>query len=205
MNKKVIIIGAGGHAKSIAEIVIKSEDELIGFLDDNIAAGTEIIHANNLKVIGKVEDCLKYSDCEFIIAIGSNLTREAISKKYTLNYYTAIHPTSNIAVDVKIGEGSVIMAQTCINTNAQIGKHCIINTGSIVEHDNIISDFVHISPRATLAGTVNVGKYTQIGVGATIRNNINITENVLVGAGAVVVKDITEEGTYIGIPAKKRG
>lgn len=205
MNKKVIIIGAGGHAKSIAEIILKSGDEIVGFLDDNIPLETEIIHTNNLKVIGKIEDCLKYSDCEFVIAIGCNKTRENIVNKYSLNYYTAIHPTANIAVDVKIGEGSVIMAQSCINTNAQIGKHCIINTGAIVEHDNIISDYVHISPRAILAGTVNVDKYTQIGVGATIRNNIEIAQNVLVGAGAVVVKNITEEGTYIGVPAKKRG
>lgn len=205
MNKNVIIIGAGGHAKSIADIIIKSGDNLIGFLDDNIPVNTEIIQNTKSKVIGKVEDIYKLNQYEFIIGIGSNVTREIIANKYKINYYTAIHPNSNIALDVEIGEGTAIMANVCINTNAKVGKHCIINTGAIVEHDNTLADFVHICPRAALAGTVDVGKYVQIGVGATIKNNINISEKVLVGAGAVVVKDICEEGTYIGVPAKKRG
>ena len=205
MNKNVIIIGAGGHAKSIADIIIKSGDNLIGFLDDNISIDTEIIHTTKTKVIGKTEDIYKYNDSEFVIGIGSNVIREVIADKYKVNYYTAIHPNSNIALDVQIGKGSVVMSNACINTNAKIGEHCIINTGAIVEHDNNLADFVHICPNVTLAGTVSVGKYTQIGVGATIRNNINISENVLVGAGAVVVKDICEEGIYIGVPAKKRG
>ena len=96
------------------------------------------------------------------------------------------------------------MANASINTSAKIGKHCIINTGAIIEHDNVIEDFAHISPGASLAGTVVIGTCTHIGVGATIKNNIEIANDVVVGAGAVVVKNIGESGVYIGVPAKKK-
>ena len=197
MNKNVIIMGAGGHSEVIADIIVKSQDNVLGFLDDNIPIDTVIIKEKNLKVLGKIEDSLrikgKNSDIEFIIGIGNNKTRKAIAENYPdLNYYTAIHPSSQIALDVKIEDGTVIMANTCINTSTIIGKHCIINTGAIIEHDNIIEDYVHISPNATLCGTVS-----------TIKNNINICSNCIIGAGAVVVKKIEERGTYVGVPAKK--
>lgn len=202
MNKKVVIIGAGGHAKSIAEIIIKSGDEIVGFLDDNKSIGTIIIESLDLKVIGKIDDCVKYNFVEFIIGIGSNEIREKIANKYNLKYYTAIHPSANIALDTQIGEGTVVMAGAIINTSAQIGKHCIINSGAIIEHDDTIENFVHISPGALLAGNVRIGMNTHIGIGATIKNDIIITSNTIVGAGAVVVKNIINSGVYIGVPAK---
>ena len=95
------------------------------------------------------------------------------------------------------------MANAVINPYASIGKHCIINTGAIVEHDNDLEDYVHISPNATLAGTVCIGRKTHIGVGACVKNNITIAGNVVVGAGAAVVKDITDAGVYVGVPARR--
>lgn len=205
MHKKVVIIGAGGHAKVIADIIEKSGDEIIGFLDDKIEKNTIII--KDYKVIGDLNNrftlAIANSDYEFITAIGDNKKREEISKSPNLKFYTAIHPSAQIGLDVKIEEGTAIMANVCINSSARIGKHCIINTGAIIEHDNIIENYVHISPNATLGGTVKVGKLTHIGIGATVKNNVTICKNCIVGAGAVVVKNIEEEGTYVGMPAKK--
>ena len=209
MNKEVFIIGAGGHAKVIANVINKSGDIVKGFLDDNIEIETVIIKEKKYKVIGTFEDIvhlqLKYPNSEFIIGIGNNELRKKIAEKYDeiLNFYTAIDPNSQIALDVEIGKGSVILANACINTSAKIGKHCIINTAAIIEHDNILEDYVHVSPNATLSGTVNVGKMTHIGSGAVIRNNINICNNCIIGAGAVVVKDIEEPVVYAGVPARK--
>lgn len=205
MNKKVVIIGAGGHAKVIADIVIKSQDILLGFLDDNVEVGKKIIC--NYEILGKIEECLQLKEqenIEFVIAIGNNDIRKQISNKYKLKYYTAIHPTAQIGLDVKIQEGTQVMANACINSSAKIGKHSIINTGAIIEHDNIIKDYVHISPNVSLGGTVKVGKNTHIGIGATVKNNIEICNNCIIGAGAVVVKNIVEAGSYVGIPARKR-
>ncbi len=204
MRKKVVIIGAGGHAKVIADIIEKSGDEIVGFLDDNKKKGTNII--KEYKVLGDFNNrfplAIANSDYEFIIAIGDNKKREEISHSPNLKFYTAIHPSAQIGLDVEIKEGTVVMANSCINSSAKIGKHCIINTGAIIEHDNIIEDFVHISPNVALGGTVKIGKNTHVGIGSTIKNNITICENCKIGAGAVVVKDIEKEGTYIGVPAK---
>ena len=199
MNK-VIILGAGGHAKVIADIVIKSGDCLVGFLDDNPDLPQKIMGFPNL---GCISNITKFdNDIQYVIGIGDNEIRKKMSQKFSVSWYTAIHPKATIAFDVKIGEGSVVMANAAINISSIIGKHCIINTGSVIEHDNYIGDYVHISPNATLSGTVSVGDMTHIGVGATISNNISICNNVILGAGCTVVKNITKSGIYIGIPAK---
>ena len=200
MLEKVIILGAGGHAKVIADIVIKRGDILVGFLDD-FTTNKEVI---GYPVLGKISDLYDFKNkTEFIIGIGNNSIRRDIAEKYEVKWYTAIHPISAIAIDVNISEGAVIMANAVINTSAKLGKHCIINTGAIVEHDDVIADYVHLSPQSVLGGNVTIGERTHIGIGAVVRNGINITSDCVIGAGTVVVKDITEKGTYIGIPATR--
>ena len=199
--KKVVIIGASGHAKVIADIVIKSGDELVGFLDDNTELPDMII---GYPYLGIIDNFHAYADsCYFIIGIGNNLIRKSISERLDVNWYTAIHPSAQIAIDTKIGEGTTVMANATINTSADIGRHCIVNTGAVIEHDNRIGDYVHISPNASLCGTVSVGELTHIGAGVTVKNNTTICDNAVVGAGGVVVKDIFEKGTYVGVPVKR--
>lgn len=207
MNKNVVIIGASGHGKVIADIIIKSGDNVIGFLDDNINLKNKKVFLDK-NVIGLVSDCEaiqeKNQEYFFVVGIGNNYIRKEIFEKYNLNYYTAIHPSAIISNQVKIGKGTVIMANAVINANAFIGENCIINTGSIIEHDNKIENNVHISPNATLCGTVTIGELTHIGAGATIKNNTKICSECVIGVGAVVVKDITSSGTYVGVPVKNK-
>ena len=208
MKKEVVIIGAGGHAKVIADIIYKSGDIVLGFLDDNKELGSNIIKEPKLSVIGTINDIHKIqqknNSINFIIGIGDNKTRRTIAEKYNdINYYTAIHPTAQIGIDIEIEKGTTIMANTCINTSSKIGKHCIINTGSIIEHDNKIGDYVHISPNATLCGTVEIGENTHVGAGTTIKNNIKICDNTIIGCGTIIIRDIWEKGTYVGIPSQK--
>lgn len=203
--KNVIVIGAGGHAKVIADIVIKSRDNLLGFLDDNKEKGTVIL--DEYVVLGAVENATEFDDGNtyFIIGIGDNHTRKKLTEKFNLKYYTAIHPTAVIGTDVKIGDGSCVMPNACINPGSVIGKACIINSSALIEHDNILGDFVHISPSATTCGDVKIGELTHVGARATIRNRITIASDIIIGMGATVVGDILEKGTYIGTPAKKMG
>ena len=202
MSKSVVIIGASGHGKVIADIIVNSDDKVLGFLDDSDdVQGKKII---GFPVLGKIADFDNYRDCEFVIAIGNPYIREKISNELPVKWYTAIHPTAVISsLDVEIGEGTVIMANAVVNPSARIGKHCIINTGAIVEHDNILEDYVHLSPNVTLAGIVKVGKSTHIGAGSCTKQVLNIASNCVIGAGSVIVKDITESGTYVGVPARK--
>ena len=203
MPKNVVIIGAGGHAKVIADIITKSNDTVIGFLDDNLDIQNKTIYLNKT-VLGTIKDIDKYKEYYFIIGIGNNNIRENIANSYDLKWYTAIHPNAIIANEVSIEEGSVVMAGSIINTGTKIGKHCIINTKSSLDHDNIIENYVHISPGATLAGTVHIKEKTWICAGATIINNITIAKNNIIGAGSVVIKDINEENsTYVGVPTRK--
>lgn len=200
MSKKLVIIGASGHGKVIADIALKTGYEVVGFLDDN-----ETVEENcGFPVLGKTKDIVKYKDqCKFVIAIGNNSIREKVAEQYNVQWATLIHPTAVLGINVQVGEGTVVMANAVINPCASIGKHCIINTGAIIEHDNDLEDYVHISPNATLAGTVCIGRKTHIGVGACVKNNITIAGNVVVGAGAAVVKDITDAGVYMGVPARR--
>ena len=199
MSKNVVILGAGGHAKVIADIIIKNGDKLIGFLDDN-KVGTVFL---DYSVIGKIDDTLNFpTDTYFIVGIGSNQIRKLFDNTYHLLWYKAIHPFTQIADDVFIDDGTTIMANAVINSSSVIGRHCIVNTGAIVEHDNILENYVHVSPNATLCGTVKVGELSHIGAGSTIINNIDICTNVIVGAGAVVVKDLPANCTAVGAPAR---
>lgn len=203
MQKEVIILGAGGHAKVIAESILKSGDEVLGFLDDNEEIQGKEIYLGR-KVIGKINEVVNYHDKYFLIGIGSNKVRKMFAEKYSnLKWYTAIHPSAIIASDVVIEEGTVIMPGAIINPGTVVGKHCIINTAVSLDHDNRINDYVHISPGSHLAGTVTVGESTWICAGVTVINNIHIGDNNIIGAGATVIRNIEESNvTYIGVPAK---
>ena len=203
--KSVIIIGASGHGKVVADIVQKSGDKVLGFMDDNLNLPDTFI---DFPILGTVNNYQNYIDkAEFVIAIGNAAVRENIADKLLgVSWYTAIHPTAVISeIDVEIGVGTVVMANAVINSGSKIGKHCIINSAAVVEHDNQISDYAHISVGAKLAGTVKIGKGTWIGIGASVSNNVSICEGCIIGAGAVVIRDIKKIGTYVGVPAEMIG
>lgn len=200
MNR-LIIIGAGGHGKVIADIAIKNGYTDIGFLDDHVKG-----ECMGFPVVGKSADAEKFNDSntDFIIGIGNNAVRKIIDGKYDINWATLIHPSARISVNVSVEKGTVVMAGAVINACAEVGRHCIVNSNSVVEHDNVIGNYVHISPGATLGGTVKVGESTHIGIGAAVKNNISICSQCVIGAGAVVVSDIDVCGTYMGVPARMK-
>ena len=202
--KELVIIGAGGHGRVIADIAQKlGVYKTISFLDDGDAKETM-----GLPIIGRSSDVEKYTNtADIFVAIGNSAVRgEFIERLLAMgaNVPTLIHPSAIIGACVEIGAGTAIMAGTVINPCSKLGKGCIVNTSSSIDHDCMIGDYVHIAVGAHLAGAVSVGKKTWIGAGATVRNNVDICSNCMIGAGAVVIKDITESGTYIGVPAKKK-
>ena len=198
MNR-LVIVGAGGHGKVIADNALKNGYSDINFVDDH-ATG----ECMGFPIVGTCVEIDRLNDgkTDFVIGIGSNEIRKRIAERYDVNWITLIHPSAQIAVNVSIGKGTVIMACAVINACTIIGEHCIINTGAIVEHDNQIGDYVHISPGAKLSGTVVVGARTWIGTGASVINNTDICEDVIVGVGAVVICDIRNKGTYVGLISK---
>ncbi|GIN69624.1 acetyltransferase [Bacillus sp. J14TS2] len=204
MKERLLIIGASGHGKVVSDIAMKMNKwQSIAFLDDD----EKIKSSMGLKVIGTSQNVSKYIDeYEIFVGIGNNCIRQKIYnllEEEGATIPTLIHPDAVVAQQVVVGEGTVIMPGAIINSCTKIGKGCILNTGSSIDHDNCVMDFVHISPGVHLAGNVNVGTRSWMGIGSIVSNNLSITNDCEIGAGAVVVKDITESGTYIGVPARR--
>lgn len=202
--KDLIIIGAGGHGRVIADIAQKlGSYETISFLDDGDSK-----ESMGLPIVGKTSDVEKYvNTADIFVAIGNSKVRgDFIERLLAMgaNVPTLIHPSAVIGACVEIDKGSVIMAGAVINPCTTIGKGVIVNTASSIDHDCRIEDYVHVAVGAHIAGSVIIGKHTWIGAGAVLKNALSICEKCMIGAGAVVVKDITKSGTYIGVPAKMK-
>lgn len=198
--KRLIIIGASGHGKVVADIAKKRGYADIVFLDNNemlsSCAGYPVIGPDTMTA---------ELDGDVFVAIGSSDVRKKLMERNSgRNFPVLIHSNAVIADDVIIGEGSVVMAGTVINSGARVGKGCIINTSSSVDHDCEMGNYVHVAVGAHLCGTVRIGDCTWIGAGATIRNNVNICGGCTIGAGAAVVNNIDESGTYVGVPARMK-
>ncbi len=199
--KKLIIIGASGHGKVAADIAVQNGYEEILFLDDNPATK----ECGGFPVVGTSRDSVRYTECDFIVGIGDARIRERIQEQLEsegLHIITLIHPSAVVADSAVIQSGTVVMAGVVINPGTKIGKSCIINTCSSVDHDCTVSDYVHVSVGAHIAGSVRIGKRTLVGAGATVINNVEIIEDCMIGAGAVVVKNIERKGIYKGVPAR---
>lgn len=204
MKEKLIIIGASGHGKVVADIALKMNKwKSIAFLDDD----ESIKSSMGIEVVGKSIEAFKYiQDFDIFIGVGNNEIREKIQEKLQAegaSIATLIHSSATVGDQVKLASGTVVMAGVVINCCTEIGKGCIINTGATIDHDNFIEDYVHVSPGVHLAGTVKVGRKSWLGIGSVVSNNLSIASGCIFGAGAVVVKDITEPGTYVGVPVRR--
>lgn len=197
MNR-LIIIGASGHGKVVADIAVKNGYTDIVFLDGDPGRR----ECFGFPVLGP-DSMAAELEGDLFVAVGNAAARKRLTEMNAgRNFPTLIHPDAVTADGVKIGEGTVIMAGAVVNPDARIGRGCIINTCSSVDHDCVIMDYCHIAVGAHIAGTVTVGESTWIGAGATVSNNVSVCGGCMIGAGAVVVKDIAEPGTYIGVPAR---
>ena len=202
--KKLLIIGASGHGKVIADIALKMECySEISFLDDDPMKK----NCMNFPIIGKLSDVLLYkNEYDMFIAIGNNEIRRKIHFFLEENHIfipVLAHPTASVGINADLQPGTAIMAGAVINSEAKIGKSVIINTLASVDHDCDVGNFCHLSPGAHLSGTVKLGENCWVGVGACVKNNLSICDDTTLGAGAVVVKSIDEKGIYIGVPAKR--
>ncbi|MFC4402972.1 acetyltransferase [Gracilibacillus xinjiangensis] len=204
MNNKLLIIGASGHGKVVADIAIKMNKwKEMAFLDDDESIKSSI----GLEVIGTTNEVFSHIDeYDIFVGIGDNAIRQKVLEKLEkagASIPILIHPDAVIGAQVDIEIGTTVMAGAVVNCCTKIGKGCIINTGATIDHDNYIEDFVHLSPGAHLAGTVQVGNGSWLGIGSVVSNNIKITKGCKIGAGAVVVNDITESGVYVGVPVRR--
>lgn len=204
--RRLVIIGAGGHGKVVADCAARMGYGDIVFLDDD----KRVKKCGCYPVVGTGSEFERFVEqgeiaTDFFVAVGDGTIRRKIQmeiRRAGAGIATLIHPAVVIGNDVEIKSGTVIMAGAVINPGSRIGEGCIINTSSSVDHDCRIGDFVHIAVGVHIAGNVDVGERTWIGAGVTVSNNRKICGGCMIGAGAVVVEDIEVIGTYVGVPAR---
>ena len=189
---KLALFGYGGHAR---EVACQIDQKVTFFVDDQ--------YANDVaKPISKFNP-QKYA---MMVAVADSKDRFDIVKRLPkeTQYFTFIHPSVQIMDDnIEMGEGSFIGANSILTTNIKLGKHALLNRGNHIGHDCIIGDYFSMMPNAVVGGNVTIGDNAYLGSCSNIKEKINITSNVLIGMNAAVVKDITESGTYVGVPTKK--
>lgn len=198
------ILGASGHGKVLADIAELTGWDKVVFFDD---AWPETQRNGAWEVVGNTQKLLAtLSDYNgVIVAIGNNSIRQSKFRQLKdagAKIISLIHPSATVSRYSTIGPGSVVMAGAVINPFCTIGSGAIINTCSSVDHDCTLGDMVHICPGAKLAGGITVGDRAWVGIGSSVRQLISIGSDTLVGAGSVVVKDILENTTVMGVPAK---
>ena len=197
MNKKIAIIGAGGHGKVAGEIALLSQYETIHFFDDKINEIKNFPFTINGN-LAQLKDNFKSYD-EFFVALGDNKVRyKKISwlKEEKVNIAILIHPKSTISKFSSLGLGISVMANAVINPGTFIKEGVIINSSASIDHDCVIECFSHISPNCSLSGNVRVGKFTHLGTGTSVHPGINIGNNVKTAVGSKVYKNILNNKVY---------
>lgn len=206
MNKPLILVGGGGHCKSVIDVAESAGYEILGILDRPKEVGKKVL---GYEVIGTDDEMVKYIDkADFIVTVGQikspalRIKLHGMIEKVGGRLATIIAPTAHVSKHAAIGEGAVIMHQAFVNAEAKIGKGCIINTASTIEHEAIVGNFCHISTGATVNGGAKVGESTFIGSQSVINQLVTIGNGTVVGAGSAVVSDLPDNCVAVGVPAK---
>ncbi len=206
MKRPLILIGGGGHCKSVIEVAESAGYEIKGILDMPDEVGKEVLPGH--KVIGTDDEIPQYvEECDFIITVGFIKNPALRIKLYNKvkaaggRLATIIASTAHVSKYAELGEGTVIMHQAFVNAGAKIGDNCIINTFVNIEHDAEVGNQCHISTGTMVNGECKIGENCFIGSQSVCANCIEIDSDIIVGAGSVVRKSIRVKGIYAGNPA----
>ena len=209
---RLLIWGAGGHAKVVADVARSAGHIVVGHIDGAPQRVGEVAEPGGARIL--------YDDISFrrmletgnvsvdfdavAMAIGANPIRLAAIEALdgVVAMPSLVHPSATLSPSCRLGAASVVMPHVVVNAAARIGPGAILNTGCVVEHDCVLAEGVHVSPNATIAGGVRIGRLSWIGAGATIIEQRTVGESVIVGAGSVVIRDVGDGLTVVGSPAR---
>ncbi len=204
----LVLVGAGGHAKVVIEVArAEGRFDVAGVVDPRPPAERVL----GVPVLGG-DEALPRLRAEGVawafVALGGNAVRERIGAELRAAGFrlaTLVHPSAVVMPSARVGEGVVVMARVAVSAEASVEDLAILNTGAVVEHDNLIGAAAHVAPLAALAGNVRVGARALVGVGSAVRPGVSIGEDAVVGAGSAVVSDIPPGATVGGVPARPIG
>lgn len=204
-KKNLILVGGGGHCKSVIDVAESAGYNILGILDMPEEVGKSVL---GYKVVGTDDDIPQFVDkAEFIITVGfikNPAIRIRISEKIKNaggRLATIVASTARVSKYAEVGEGTVVMHQAFVNAGAKIGRNCIINTFSNIEHDAQVGDQCHISTGTMVNGDCKIGERVFVGSQSVLANGISIGDDIIVGAGSLVRKSMSVKGIYSGNPA----
>lgn len=203
--KPLLLVGGGGHCKSVIDVAESAGFTIKGILDIPENVGKDVL---GYPIIGTDNDIPQYvNDVDFIVTVGFikspdlRIRIHECIKKASGHLATIIASTAYVSKYASIKEGTVIMHHAMVNAGAEIGYGCIINTYSNIEHDAIIGDYCHISTGAMVNGDCKVGNHTFLGSQSVMVNGVSILEGCVIAAGSMIRKDLLQKGIYSGNPA----
>ncbi|ADU64158.1 MAG: acetyltransferase [Pseudodesulfovibrio sp.] len=203
---KVLILGGGGHASVVADILAACAGvSVLGYIAPEPPPGQ--VDLVGLPRLGDEAAIATIAHDGVVVAIGDNRVRMEVAERLTAQGETlvsAIHPSAVIAPGVAMGPGCMVCAGVVVNPGATIGRNTILNTGCTVDHHCVLGDHVHIAPGVNLAGGVTVGNGAFIGIGACVIPGVTLGQWVVVGAGAAVIRDVGAGRSVVGVPARER-
>ena len=203
----IVIVGASGHGKVVADAALGSGHSVVGFLDRDESKKSWC----DLPVLGdeeQVEDILRDApDTKVVVAIGDNAIRARVvarlRDRYSgLVFETVIHSAAVVGRHVTIGPGTVVLGGAVLNPSSSIGSHCIVNTGALVDHDCSIGDFSTVGPGACLGGNVSLGRGSVVGLGAAVIHGVSIGKHTVLGAGSLALESLPPGVVAFGTPAQ---
>ena len=200
-ESQIIVLGAGGHGKSVVSVMQASGFSVFGILDDNPEVWDKEILG--VPVLGPVRIIEEYSEHGVVMGFGDNKIRRQVANMYqSLNWIIVRSPLAYVNPTVKIGTGTIIFPFAVIGAEVSLGEHVIASANITIGHDTIIEDFVHVAPGVQIAGASYVEKGAMLGMSSVICPEVRIGEDAILGAGAVAVKDIPANSVAYGVPAK---
>jgi len=208
MKQRLAIVGAGGHAKVVADIVRCLSKDDSGYAIVAFADAVDSVEQRQflgLPLLSGSRHLASIAHDAVVIAIGDNASRRREFELLTSLGECLVsvrHPSAIIASSVAIGLGTMVCAGAVVNPDTRIGSNVILNTRSSVDHDCVVEDHVHIAPGVVLGGDVFVGAGAMVGVGAVVKPGVRIGPGATVGAGSVVIRDVPANTTVVGVPAK---
>lgn len=206
MAPRLLVYGAGGHGKVVADVGRSAGFDVVGFIDDDPERQRSGVWGLPVTSWARLlAERASVAGTWIALGIGDNEAREHCHGRLLAAGFevaTLLHASAVVAPTARVGEGSVVMALAAVNPDAEIGVGAILNTGSTVEHDCRVGRFVHLSPKCVLGGAAQVGDRTHVGMGAVVFPGIVVGASVRVGAGSVVHRTVPDGLTVVGVPAR---